>query len=69
MKTVLKIGGMTCQNCARHVREALQKVPGVKSLDVNLEAGRADVDGEGLDLKALAAAVEREGYTADEAAG
>ena len=69
MKTVLKIGGMTCQNCVRHVREALQKAPGVRSTEVSLEAGRAEVNGEGLELKALVEAVEREGYTADGVAG
>ena len=30
----LKIGGMTCLNCVRHVREALQEVPGVEYAEV-----------------------------------
>jgi len=66
MKTVLKIGGMTCQNCARHVREALQGVPGVKYAEVDLDAGRAAVkaDGEGPEPRALVEAIVRAGYTA-----
>ena len=28
-KTLLAVQGMTCGNCARHVTEALQSVPGV----------------------------------------
>ena len=29
--TTLKITGMTCDSCATHVKEALEKVPGVQS--------------------------------------
>jgi mercuric reductase len=29
--THLKITGMTCDSCAAHVKEALEKVPGVQS--------------------------------------
>ena len=72
MTTLLKIGGMTCQNCARHVREALEKVPGVESAQVNLDAARAQVKalpGKDPTLKALIDAVVRAGYTAEERAG
>ncbi|MBP9902400.1 MAG: cation-translocating P-type ATPase [Verrucomicrobia bacterium] len=41
--TELSVTGMTCNNCARHVTEALQSVPGVHSASVALEAGRASV--------------------------
>jgi P-type Cu+ transporter len=41
--TELSIGGMTCGNCARHVTEALQAVPGVRSAAVNLEGKSASV--------------------------
>ena len=37
------ITGMTCANCARHVTEAIQSVPGVSSATVRLEANRASV--------------------------
>ncbi len=39
----LLVGGMTCNNCARHVTEAIQGVSGVRSAMVNLAAGRASV--------------------------
>ncbi len=66
MTSVLKIGGMTCQNCARHVREALQEVPGVEYAEVDLDAGSARVKagGKGPGLSALVEAVGRAGYTA-----
>lgn len=65
MNTFLKIGGMTCQNCVRHVREALQEVPGVKSAEVDLGTGRAQVtwDGAAPEPASLVEAVERAGYT------
>ncbi len=39
----LVVQGMTCQNCVRHVMEAIQAVAGVSRANVNLEAGRATV--------------------------
>jgi Cu+-exporting ATPase len=41
--TALAVSGMTCSNCARHVTEALQSVPGVASATVQLDTGRATV--------------------------
>jgi Cu+-exporting ATPase len=66
MTSQLKIGGMTCQNCARHVREALQGVPGVAYAEVDLDAGSARVksDGGAPEMSALVAAVGHAGYTA-----
>src|SRR5581483_8074989 len=43
MTTELAVSGMTCGNCARHVAEAIQGVPGVGSASVRLEAGQATV--------------------------
>ncbi len=34
------IEGMDCANCARHVREAIEHVEGVRSVDVLLAAER-----------------------------
>jgi Cu+-exporting ATPase len=39
----LLVGGMTCQNCARRVTDAIQAVPGVESASVILEGGHATV--------------------------
>jgi Cu+-exporting ATPase len=63
--TELLVGGMTCNNCARHVREALQSVPHVASASVQLEAGRASVRWQGApNLPALMKAVKDAGYEA-----
>ncbi len=66
MSTQLKIEGMTCQNCVKHVRQALESVPGVASVEVDLDSGRATVAGEAA-LSDLIAAVEEEGYEARQA--
>ena len=62
--TTLKITGMTCQNCVRHVTQALKAVPGVTDARVDLHAGTAEVEGAG-DVQAMQAALEEEGYTAE----
>jgi Cu+-exporting ATPase len=65
--TDLAVEGMTCGNCARHVTEALQAVPGVRSAAVNLEGKRASVKwAQPADQndKALVHAVEAAGFEA-----
>jgi len=65
--TELLVKGMTCQNCARHVTEAIQSVPGVHSASVMLEAGRATVrwnPGTTQNVPAIIKAVQRAGYGA-----
>ena len=46
MEKELKIEGMMCAHCQKHVTDALSKMPGVTSVDVNLEAGMAKVTAE-----------------------
>jgi P-type Cu+ transporter len=38
------IGGMTCNNCVRHVTQAILAVPGVATADVSLDARQAVVE-------------------------
>jgi copper ion binding protein len=63
MKTELKIEGMSCEHCVKHIKEALEGVAGVKSARVNLKKKSASVDhGEGVSLDSLKAAVTGAGY-------
>jgi len=66
MKSVLKIGGMTCGGCRAGVLNAIKKVPGVISAEVSLEKGEASVeyDEKKTALSELKAAVENAGFTA-----
>jgi len=61
--TTLKIEGMTCGNCARHVKEALLSVPGVENAVADHAAGVAEVESTAaLDRTAIATALEDAGY-------
>ena len=65
--TELAIKGMTCSNCARHVAEAIQGVPGVRTAAVQLEANQASVrwtSGAAQNVNAVIQAVEEAGYGA-----
>ena len=63
--TYLKIAGMTCGSCATHVKEALEKLPGVGTALVSYSKGTADVSIEpGTSPEALIAAVGRLSYKA-----
>ncbi len=61
---VLPITGMTCASCVRRVEKALAKVDGVAIAEVNLatERARVQLDGPGVEMAALGAAVESAGY-------
>jgi P-type Cu+ transporter len=60
----IDISGMTCASCVARVEKAIKAVPGVRDASVNLATERAAVQGEGLDLQAILAAVEQAGYVA-----
>ena len=63
--THLKITGMTCDSCAVHVKEALEKVPGVQSAVVSYAKGAAQLDLDpGTASDALTAVVAGLGYRA-----
>src|SRR5216117_1584209 len=58
------VTGMNCNNCARHVTEAIQGVAGVAGADVRLEEGRATVRWRPdalLDAGQIVAAVKKAG--------
>ena len=70
-RTELTVDGMTCGNCARHVAEAVQAVPGVASASVSLETKRVTVRWAGdasPEPAALVRAVTEAGYEARPAA-
>ena len=48
MEKIINITGMGCAGCAAKVKKALEAVPGVKSVNVELAEKRALVDVEGV---------------------
>ena len=66
----LKVGGMTCLDCSRHIGHALERVPGIAAASVDYHGASASVAlAPGAERTpaledALVEAVERAGYTA-----
>lgn len=65
MITTLRVAGMTCNGCKKHVDAALRSVPGVTAVEVDLAGGSAKVvhDDQAAPA-ALISAVEGAGYRA-----
>ena len=63
MQKTLKIEGMMCQNCVKHVKEALTAMDGVNFVNVSLEKKNATVvAGRDIPDAEFAAAIEKLGY-------
>lgn len=64
MKNVdMRVDGMSCASCVRHVSAALSPIAGVAEVSVDLVAGRVRVIGD-ADAQALMAALQDAGYPA-----
>ena len=65
MKRELKVEGMMCMHCVKHVTDALQAVEGVEKVDVDLKKKRAVVTlSTPVSDEALLSAVREAGYEA-----
>ena len=60
-----QVTGMTCGHCEMSVREEVEQVTGVESIDVSAAAGKLVVtSATSLDHAKVLAAVEEAGYSA-----
>lgn len=68
--SLLRVTGMTCNGCVKHVDAALRSVPGVAAVEVMLTEQRAKVvhDPERAPVPILIAAVDGAGYAAADTA-
>ena len=63
MTKELKVEGMMCEHCKKHVTNALSKMDGVTEVDVNLEAKTATVTMEHeIPMEEFASIIEEAGY-------
>lgn len=64
----LKVTGMSCGHCVHAVKGALEGLEGVRTAQVDLDAGRATVEYEEgrVAPRQMVGAVMDEGYTAEE---
>ncbi|MBI2388709.1 MAG: heavy-metal-associated domain-containing protein [Deltaproteobacteria bacterium] len=65
-RATLKVTGMTCGNCVKHVTKAASKVPGVTDPQVDLASGRVELqyDPAQASLDAIVQAISKAGYPA-----
>lgn len=63
MNQTINVTGMTCQNCVRHVSQALGALPGVRSVSVDLQSASAEIETDReLTASELRAALDEAGY-------
>jgi len=63
-RIVYRVPGMSCDHCKKAVTGELMAVPGVNSVEVNLDDKSVVVSGTGLDDNALRNAIDEAGYEA-----
>ena len=60
METV-KIKGMSCGHCVNSTKEALEKIPGISNVKVDLEKGEATYQGD-VDIQIIKDAISKIGF-------
>jgi copper chaperone len=60
MATV-KIKGMSCGHCVNSTKQALEKIPGISDVKVDLEKGEATYKGE-IDIQKIKEAISKIGF-------
>lgn len=58
----IKIKGMSCQHCVGSVKKALENVPGLSQIAVNLEAGEASFNNENVSRDEIRTAISKIGF-------
>jgi len=56
------VPGMSCGHCRATISGEVEHVPGVGYVEVDLDARRVTVTGDGIDDTAVRAAIEEAGY-------
>jgi hypothetical protein len=62
LNAVLKVTGMSCNNCAGHVRHAIENIKGVQKVEIELESGEVKLYGRQIDLEHVLTAIGQAGY-------
>lgn len=61
----IAIEGMTCGNCVRHVRQALENLEGVDVKNVEIGSAEVSFDPGDIDRDEIIEAIREEGYRAN----
>ena len=62
--TVLNVDGMSCEHCVKAVKDALEALPGVIGVEVDLEIGTVTVEHDSIQSppEQIANEIEDQGY-------
>ncbi len=58
----LKVKGMSCEHCVASVKKALENIPGLSQVNVNLQAGEATFANAGADRGKIREAIKKIGF-------
>jgi len=61
-ETMLKVQGMSCGSCVRHVDAALREIEGVHDVDVKLAEGEVRVTHASASVSTMIEALREAGY-------
>ena len=59
--TKIKVKGMSCQHCVASTRKALEAIPGISNIQIDLAKGEAAFDGQ-VDIQTVQEAIARIGF-------
>lgn len=59
--TTVKIKGMSCQHCVAATTKALNALPGISKVQVDLQKGEASYEGS-IDVETVKAAIQKIGF-------
>ncbi len=58
----IKIKGMSCQHCVGSVKKVLEDISGLSQVTVNLDAGEASFENEGVTREQIRTAISKIGF-------
>ena len=63
MENVIRVDGIMCENCVKHVKEALSKVPGITGVEIDLKKKKVSYStNEPVSIDDVYNAVKNAGY-------
>lgn len=65
MKTEIKVEGMKCKNCVKHVEDACLTVNGVKKAKASLDDKNVIISGDGYNVDEIKSKIVELGFSAE----
>lgn len=64
MKSTIHVSGMSCEHCVKAVKDAVDPLPGVENVSVDLGKGEVTIeyDSAAIPLEKIEEAIEDQGY-------